>query len=148
MAKRLFLLTLFAAFTALAAGTGSASEKVWASLYLAQNEPPADGAPQARGEIHRQLKEVFGYRHYLMVKTQEFDLRREWGQWFVPRRDFFIRLEPVRPDPASARSINYEIYKDGFIVATGTYEPHEETPLFIKGPDFHLGRLIFVLQVR
>ena len=44
--------------------------------------------------------------------------------------------------------IDYEIYKDGFIVVKGKYEVHEETPLFINGPDFHRGRLILVLEAR
>ncbi len=44
--------------------------------------------------------------------------------------------------------LDYELYKDGFIVAKGQYEPRTGTPLFINGPDFKQGRLIFVLEAR
>ena len=98
--------------------------------------------------MHRSLHEVFGFRHYELLKAQEFELRNEWEQWFMPRRDFFIRLEPLRRKPGQSRFIDYEIYKDGFIVAKGQYEPCEGMPLFINGPDFHQGRLIFVLDAR
>jgi hypothetical protein len=98
--------------------------------------------------MHHRLHEVFGFKHYELVRSQEVMLHTEWVQWFVPRRDFFIRVEPLRREPGQPRLIDYEIYKDGFIVAKGRFEPHEGTPLFINGPDFHQGRLIFVLEPR
>jgi len=33
-------------------------------------------------------------------------------------------------------------------VAKGRFEPREGTPLFINGPDFKQGRLIFVLDAQ
>jgi len=76
------------------------------------------------------------------------ELRNNWEQWFIPRKDFFIRVEPLRRQSGEPKCIDYEIYKDGFIVAKGRYEPSEGTPLFINGPDFHQGRLLFVLEAR
>jgi len=64
----------------------------------------------------------------------------------VPRKDFFLRVEPLRRQPGEPKIIDYEIYQDGFIVAKGRYQPREETPLFINGPDYHEGRFIFVLE--
>jgi hypothetical protein len=146
--RRLKLLVLLLVFTGLSRGVGLAEEKIWIGLYLAENGPPPVGAMLAPEKLHHQLHEVFGFRHYELVKAQEVELRNEWEQWFVPRRDFFIRLEPQRRQPGEPRFINYDIYKDGFIVAKGRYEPHAETPLFINGPDFKQGRLIFVLEAR
>ena len=141
-------LVLLLAFSGLGIGAGFAGEKVWVGLYVAENEPPPPGAILAPEGMHHQLHEVFGFKHYELVKAQEVELRNEWEQWFVPRRDFFLRLEPLRRQPGEPRTIDYEIYKDGFIVAKGKYEPHDGTPLFINGPDFHQGRLIFVLDAR
>ncbi len=47
-----------------------------------------------------------------------------------------MRLEPLHREPGEPKLIDYEIYKDGFIVVKGTYEPHEDTPLFITAPIF------------
>jgi hypothetical protein len=148
MRRILRLLVLFLAFSGLGLGAGFAGEKVWVGLYLAENEPPPPNALLAPAGMHRQLHEVFGFKHYVLLKSQEFGLRNEWEQWFVPREDFFIRVEPLRQMPGEPRLIDYEIYKDGFIVAKGRYEPVEGTPLFINGPDFHRGRFIFVLDAR
>ena len=50
--------------------------------------------------------------------------------------------------PGEPRLVDYEIYKDGFIIARGQYIVTPDTPLFINGPDFHHGRLIFVIESR
>ncbi|HEV3272387.1 MAG TPA: hypothetical protein VGZ93_09425 [Candidatus Methylacidiphilales bacterium] len=141
-------MALLLAFSGLGIGAGFAGEKVWVGLYMAENGPPPPNAVLAPESLHRSLREVFGFKHYELIKAQEIELRNEWEQWFVPRRDFFIRLEPLRRQPGQPRFINYEIYKDGFIVAKGQYEPWDGMPLFINGPDFHQGRLIFVLDAR
>jgi len=141
-------LILVLAFLGLGVGSGFASEKVWVGLYWAENGPPAPNARLAPERLHRQLYQVFGFKHYELLKAQEVELRNEWEQWFVPRRDFFLRVEPLRRLPDEPRLIDYDIYKDGFIVAKGKFEPREGTPLFINGPDFHEGRLIFVLEAR
>ncbi len=142
-----FLALLFV-FSTFGFGASSAAERVWVGLYLAENTPPPPGVPFAQEKLRHRLHEVFGFKHYELIKAQEYDLRHEWEQWFVPRKDFFLRLEPLPRVPGEPRVIDYEIYKDGFIVAKGNYEPHEETPLFINGPDFHEGRLILVLEAK
>jgi len=136
------------AFSGLGLGAGFAGEKVWVGLYLAENAPPRPEALLAPEKLHHRLHEVFGFKHYELLKAQEFELRNEWEQWFMPRRDFFMRLEPLRRQPGEPKFIYYEIYQNGFILAHGRYEPSEGTPLFITGPDFHQGRLILVLEAR
>jgi hypothetical protein len=148
MAKSLPFLALFLIFTSFGLGVSPAAEKVWIGLYLAENAPPPPEAKLAPEKLHHRLHEVFGFKYYRLIKAQEFDIRKEWEQWFVPRKDFFLSMRPLRHEPGEPGIIEYEIYKDGFIVATGKYEPHEDTPLFINGPDFHDGRLIFVLEAR
>ena len=148
MRTPLIVLALVLVFSAMGLGQGLAGEKVRAALYLAENEPPPSGAQMAPEWLRNRLEQVFGFRHYELKKEQEFFLRNEWEQWFMPRRDFFLRLEPLHGEPGEPKTIDYEIYKDGFIVAKGTYEPHEDTPLFINGPDFRRGRLILVLEAR
>jgi len=143
---RIRFILLLLAFSGCGIGAGFAGEKVSVGLYLAENSPPAPGAPLASERLHHRLRAVFGFRHYELMKSQEVELHNEWEQWFVPRKDFFLRVEPLRRQPGEPKIIDYEIYQDGFIVAKGRYQPREETPLFINGPDYHEGRFIFVLE--
>jgi hypothetical protein len=139
---------LFLVFSGLGLGASFGAGKVWVGLYLAENRPPPPGSTLAPEPLHHRLHEVFGFKHYELLKSQEIGLHDEWEHWFMPRRDFFMRLEPLRHAPGEPRLIDYEIYKDGFIIAKGRYQAREDTPLFINGPDFNEGRLIFVIEPR
>jgi hypothetical protein len=148
MRTTISFVVLLLVFSGLGIGAGIAGEKVWVGLYQAENGPPPPGTVLAPEGLRHRLHEIFGFKHYELVQSQEVELRNNWEQWFMPRKDFFIRVEPLRRQPGEPKYIDYEIYKDGFIVAKGKYEPQEGTPLFINGPDFHQGRLIFVLETR
>jgi len=125
-----------------------AGEKIGVSLYYAENAQPAPGTEIASKPLSHRLNAVFGFNYYTLVKSQTIEMDHEWQQWAVPRNDFFIRVEPLTRKPGQPKEVYYEIYKDGFIVAKGKYEPHPETPLFINGPDFKQGRFIYVLEAR
>jgi hypothetical protein len=136
------------AFLLLGLGKSFADEKVWVGLYVAENTPPPPGATLAPEKLDHRLHSVFGFGYYELVKEEEIEMTHEWEQWSVPRKDFFIRIEPLPRQPGGPRLLDYEIFKDGFSVAKGSYEPHPDTPLFISGPDYRHGRLIFVLEAR
>jgi hypothetical protein len=123
-----------------------AGDRVETALYWGRNTSPPMLSHEAPGPLSDRLREVFGFRHYQLIKSDKIDLSHTWTQWFVPRRDFFICVKPLRPMPDAPRLVDYDIYEDGFIVAKGKFEPSADTPLFINGPDFKNGRLIFVLE--
>jgi len=125
-----------------------ADEKMRVGLYLAENKTPPPEAQLVSEKMEYRLNSVFGFKHYELIKAEDVELGREGEHDVMPRKDFFIRLKPLPWQPGQPRVVDYEIYKDGFIVAHGTYEPHEETPLFINGPDFKQGRFIYVLEAR
>lgn len=139
---------LLLAFLAMGRGVGTAAEQVWVGLYLAQNSPPREGAQLAPEKLAVRLHSVFGFKHYVLLKSQNIELGNEWEQWFVPSHDFFIRLEPLLRPPGQPRHLDYQIYDAGFLVARGRYEPRKDRPLFINGPDFRDGILLFVLEPR
>jgi hypothetical protein len=142
------ILAFVLAFSWLGAVAGFASDKMRVALYLARNTTPSSETTLAPKKLDCRLQAVFGFKYYELLKEEEIELRKNWEQWFVPRNDFFIRVEPLPRQSGEPKIVDYEIYKDGFIVAKGKYEPYEETPLFINGPDFKQGRFIFVLEAR
>jgi hypothetical protein len=142
------ILTLLLVFCSLGASHAQAGEKIWVGLYYAENNQPAAGKEMAPKALEHRLNAVFGFNYYEQVSSQSIELENEWQQWAVPRNDFFIRVEPLARKDGEPKVVYYEIYKDGFIVAKGKYEPHPDTPLFINGPDFKQGRFIFVLEAR
>ena len=122
-----------------------ASEHLWAALFLGENR---ESGPQAPPALAPRLHEVFGFSHYEVLKSETVDLGSNEDHWVLSRKDFFLRLQPMAKVDGESTRLRYEIYKDGFLVANGVYVVSQDTPLFISGPDFQRGRLIFVLQPR
>src|SRR5882762_7474442 len=79
--------------------TSHADDKVSVALYLAENTPLPPQALVAPEKLTRRLHEVFGFEHYELLKRGEIDLKSHWEQWVLPRKDFFIRLEPLPGKP-------------------------------------------------
>jgi hypothetical protein len=142
------VLALFLVFSGVGVRTSVAadeSKKISVGLYLAENTTPDKDAKVAIGTLHHCLRTVFGYANYELLQSQDVALAETGDHWFVPRKDFFMNIKPLNRTPAD-QSFDYEIYQNGFIVASGRYEIHHEMPLYIKGPDLNENRLIFVVE--
>jgi hypothetical protein len=138
--RALFFLAAFSLLPSAAHG-----ERIWAALFVGENRPVI--GPQAPPPLTARLREVFGFARYKLLRQETVDLTRNPDHWVLSRNDFFLRLQPLPPDGGPSR-VRYEIYRDGFLIANGVYAVAPDTPLFISGPDFHHGRLIFVLEPR
>ena len=121
-----------------------AAEKLWVALYCGENH--AEGTP-APPRLTERLRQVFGFTSYRLMKGENVDLRGS-EHWVLSRKDFFLRVRPMARAAGEPLRVAYEIYRDGFLIADGAYLVDPETPLFIAGPDFHRGRLIFVLEAK
>jgi hypothetical protein len=138
-------LLIFFVFLAVA-GTAHGADKLWVGLYLGENKPAqVNAAPE---KLAHRLRAVFGFRQYELLQGEEVNLRNNWDHWILSRKDFFMRIQSVPHAPGEDARIDYEIYKDGFLIAKGRYQVNDEIPLFINGPDFRQGRLIFVVEAR
>jgi hypothetical protein len=129
-------------------GTARGVDKLWVGLYLGENKLPNDQVTSAPEKLTHRLHEVFGFSKYELLQGEEVNLKTNWEHWVLSRKDFFMRIQSLPHAAGEPPRIDYEIYKDGFIIAKGKYQPSEDTPLFINGPDLRKGRLIFVVEPR
>jgi hypothetical protein len=134
------ILALAAAFTAMPLH----AEKLWVALYCGNDH---GGGLLASPKMTERLRQVFGFTTYHLMKGENVDLGGS-EHWVLSRKDFFLRVRPLASADGGSARVGYEIYRDGFLIADGTYVVSEDTPLFIAGPDFHRGRLIFVLEAK
>jgi hypothetical protein len=130
------------------AGAAHGSDKLWVGLYLGENKPAAQPASLAPEKLGHRLHAVFGFKQYELLQGEEVNLKSNWEHWILSRKDFFMRIQPLPRAAGEEARIDYEIYKDAFLIAKGKYTLNDDIPLFINGPDFRQGRLIFVVETR
>jgi hypothetical protein len=126
-------------------GLAQAGPLIWAGYFVGENHPSRSQAPPV---LAQRLQQVFGFPFYRFVKGVNIDLRAPHDHWVMARPDFFVRIQAQPHAPGDPDDLAYEIYKDGFIIARGHYVIDPATPLFINGPSFHRGLLIFVIEAR
>jgi len=126
-------------------GLAHAGPLIWSGFFIGENQPHGRQAPPL---LAQRLQQVFGFPCYHFIKGVNIDLRLPRDHWVMARLDFFVRIHAAPHPPGAPDALVYDIYKDGFIIARGQYVVTPDTPLFINGPDFHHGRLIFVIESR
>ncbi len=120
-----------------------AQESIWVALIK------GDGAPALESNrldpYQVKLKSVFGFEGYHLLYQADVPLGEKYEQWILPRKDFYLKIVPLQRRDNGCNLL-FEVYREKTLLVSGRYFASEERPLFINGPDFEGGRLIFLLK--
>lgn len=116
-----------------------AQETLWVALVKGDNTAPTEDARLVK--LQSRLKCVFGFEDYHLLHEARLSPGEKYAQWVLPRKDFYLKLEPQ-----DNNGVHYELYRNKTLLVEGRAFPKPGRPLFIAGPDYLDGRLIFILQ--
>lgn len=124
-----------------------AEDAIWAALVLATNEHPARPTPKELAPFAGGLKTVFGYNSFYLLGDKTKRIGPGTVGWIVPTKKVFLKVRGV------ARKENFyalqlELYLRKKLIVTSDVKLGRGAPLYIRGPAWGRGRLIFVLEVR
>lgn len=122
--------------------------KVWGALIYAsggeENDTP-DDVPDEVEDLYERLAKVFPYKHFEILGKHTQDIFRQYESWVVPSRDLFLKLDSKGPAEGGGINLNLQFWnKETVIVKTDTVL-RLDSPLFIGGPKWKDGKLLFVL---
>lgn len=141
-------LALIAACVFFGFPTGAmAADRVWTALVLATNETPAKETPESLEPFADSLREVFGYNSFYVLGEKSKRLCKDTDEWIVPSSDFFLHLVCREQDTASY-IVEIDLYAKKKWVVNSTVRLARGAPLFIRGPLWGSGQLIYILEVR
>ena len=120
--------------------------KVWGALIFASDdEVPEKSRP--KGDLTKQLAKAF----------KEFKTFEQLGQhtqgivfsdyqnWVVPSDDFSLNFESKGTTKEGGMNLMLKLWQDEKVLVKTDVTLKKGSPLFIKGPKWRNGRLIFVL---
>lgn len=123
------------------------ADDVWSALVLATNEHPAKPAPKDLAHYVAGLKTVFGYNTFYLLGDKKKQIRKGDEQWIVPTKKVFLKLRCV-DRTAGTYKVHLELYLGKQLIVTSEVKLARGAPLYIRGPAWGHGRLIFILEVR
>lgn len=123
---------------------------VWGALIFATND--ASQLTGAKEPIHAELPrlnerlaKVFPFKHFEIVGQHRQDIFREYESWVVPSRDLFMKIDSKGPADKGGVNLHLQVWREQQVLVKSDAVLRKDSPLFIGGPPWKDGRLIFVL---
>jgi hypothetical protein len=76
------------------------------------------------------------------------DVFREYESWVVPSKDLFLKVDSKGPAPGGGVNLHLQFWRDQQVLVKTDAVLRPGSPLFIGGPRWREGRLIFVLALQ
>ena len=123
---------------------------VWGALIFATNnadqltgakEPEHASLPK----LHERLAKVFPFKHFEILGQHRQDIFREYESWVVPSRDLFMKIDSKGPADKDGVNLHLQVWREHQVLVKSDAVLRKDSPLFIGGPPWKDGRLIFVL---
>jgi hypothetical protein len=103
--------------------------------------------PSALERFAPTIKKIFGYNSFYLLGEKKRDLISGGEEWLVPSKEFFFKVQCLSQGETSYL-LRIELYRDKNLLVTTEAKLARDAPLFIRGPAWGKGHLIFVLEVR
>lgn len=112
------------------------------SLIHGQNSDITDNLQECT-RFRESLVKLFGYKSYELLGTSTAQIAPDTAVLISPTRIFKLRMEP---DPVSPRLFHFHLFKEEEPLFRGKFVPKDNVPLIIRGPEYHRGILIIVVN--
>ena len=125
----------------------AAGDRIWSALVLATVEASAAPVPATLKRFAPTINEIFGHNSLYLIGEKKRDLFEGGEEWLFPSKEFFFKVRCLSQELTSYL-VRIELYREKNLLVTTEAKLAKEAPLYIRGPQWGRGLLIFVLEVR
>ncbi len=125
---------------------------VWGALIFATNDTAQltgarEPTPASLPRLNERLAKVFPFEHFEILGQHRQAIFREYESWVVPSRDLFLKIDSKGPAARGGVNLHLQVWREQQVLVKSDAVLHAGSPLFIGGPAWKDGRLIFVLSL-
>jgi hypothetical protein len=144
-------LTLQAQQPPISADKAAKDGNVWGALVYASNAPKP--AVEVKGpvdfpDLAERLGKVFPYKNFEVLGQHNQVVFREYESWVVPSRDVFLKLDSKGVAEGGGLNLHLQFWQGQQVLVKTDARLLPGSPLFIGGPKWREGQLIFVLELK
>ena len=127
--------------------------QVWGALIYATTDATkltgsTEKAPKEQKDLSERLAKVFPYTHFEIIGQHVQDVFREYESWVVPSRDLFLKIDSKGPADGGGMNLHLQVWREQQVLVKTDAVLHPGSPLFISGPKWRDGQLLFVLDMQ
>ena len=107
---------------------------------------PSD-APANLKDLPARLAKVFPFTRFEIIGQHHQDIFRQYESWVVPSKELFVKLDSKGPAEGGGMKLDLQFWREQEVLVKTDTVLRQGSPLFIGGPKWREGRLLFVLQL-
>jgi hypothetical protein len=105
--------------------------------------------PAVLKNITGRLGKAFNkYQHFHLIGRHTQTVFKGWESWVVPSQDLCLKLDYRGPTDATGLNLHLQLWQDKNILVKSDTLLRKDRPVFLGGPDWRGGRLIFVVALK
>lgn len=93
------------------------------------------------------MQRIFGYQHYEILGSQWSSHSIDQPNCLAPTKEFSIKLIPLAV-PTDQEKFYLKLYQKKEILLKSRIRMPQESPLYIAGPTYGKGKIIFILDAK
>jgi len=139
-----------AAVTGISADKAAKDGSVWGALVYASNAPETkqqEKAPEFP-DLQKRLAKAFPYKNFEVLGQHNQVVFREYESWVVPSRDVFLKLDSKGTNTTGGLNLHVQFWQGQQVLVKTDTMLLPDSPLFIGGPKWRDGQIIFVLLLK
>lgn len=128
--------------------------KVWGALIYATTDAAkltgsAEQMPANQKDLPARLAKAFTpYTQFEIIGQHLQDVFREYESWVVPSRDLFLKIDSKGPAADGGMNLHLQVWREQQVLVKTDTILRPGSPLFIGGPKWRDGQLLFVLELQ
>lgn len=137
------------------APAAAAEAQVEGMLFFASNDatPPAQEEKVAleAGLLEnttKRLARAFNYQHFHLIGRHTQKVFKEYESWVVPSKDLCLKMDSRGPAEGGGVNLHLQLWQDKKVLVKSDTVIRKDRPVFLGGPNWRGGRLIFVVVLK
>jgi hypothetical protein len=94
------------------------------------------------------MKKVFPYTHFHLIGRHTQKVFKEYESWVVPSKDLCLKIDSRGPAAEGGVNVHLQLWQDTKVLVKSDAVLRADKPIFLGGPNWRTGRLIFVVRLK
>ena len=127
-----------------------AEDKIWTAVVLATNAASPKETPKELRDSLPKLKRVFGYNQFEVIGSASDKIEDGSQLRLTPTQSFWIQAKARRATSKEARGgylLSLQLFNEKRQLVDTEARLAPGSPLFIRGPEYGKGQIVFALMI-
>ena len=129
------------------AGHTRAAETLWGCLLYASNDGQRSEVPTRLDAYSRRLSNAFGYSRLRLLGEGQTVVKTTDQNWLIFAGDIKVQFTSLSKTDDGKYLVGLELFQEEKSVIETQARVSQDSPLFIRGPEWRDGKIIIVVMV-